>query len=160
MALPPTSPPPSSRRPAGYDVFCAHLERSFDLYAELAATLTSERLASPLPGLPSNTIGEQLWCVVGARESYARAIRAGAWAGFFCSLAATGDPAVASEALERSRREVAAALGDLGEWSEARGRLVCDLLEHEAAHHGQLIRYLYALRIPIPPGWKARYSLD
>ena len=29
-----------------------------------------------------------------------------------------------------------------------------DLLEHEAAHHGQLIRYLYGLDLPIPETWK------
>jgi hypothetical protein len=36
---------------------------------------------------------------------------------------------------------------------------VLDLLEHEAQHHGQLIRYLYALKLAIPDSWKARYAL-
>lgn len=35
-----------------------------------------------------------------------------------------------------------------------------DLLEHEAQHHGQLIRYLYGLGIERPPSWKERYALD
>jgi len=35
-----------------------------------------------------------------------------------------------------------------------------NLLEHEAQHHGQLIRYLYGLRLPIPASWKSRYALE
>jgi hypothetical protein len=38
-------------------------------------------------------------------------------------------------------------------------RLAMDLLEHEVAHHGQLIRYLCGLRIDIPESWKSRYAL-
>jgi hypothetical protein len=34
-----------------------------------------------------------------------------------------------------------------------------DLLEHEAGHHGQLIRYLYGLRREIPESWKKKYAL-
>ncbi len=137
-----------------------NLERSFDLYAELAASLNGERLSSGLPNLPSNTIGQQLWCVVGARESYARAIQAGAWTGFACSLASADDPAAVREALSRSRAEVARVVAGIDRFTDAQSQLVCDLLEHEAAHHGQLIRYLYALRIDVPSGWKARYALD
>ena len=73
------------------DVVRASAERSFDLYAELAATLTREQLGSHLSNVRSNTVGEQLWCVVGARESYSRGIRAGKWAGFACSLTSACD---------------------------------------------------------------------
>jgi hypothetical protein len=55
---------------------------------------------------------------------------------------------------------VLTALHDPGFHDDVRGRLVLDLLEHEAAHHGQLIRYLYGLKLPIPAGWKRRYALD
>ena len=136
------------------------LERSFDLYDELAAALETEQLASKLADLPSNTIGEQLWCVVGARESYARGIREDGWAGFSCSLATTDEPGPVREALAWSRQEVAGVLADLESMSAAQSQLVCDLLEHEAAHQGQLIRYLYGLRLEIPVGWKERYALD
>lgn len=107
-----------------------------------------------------NTIGEQLWCVVGARESYGKGIRAGAWAGFACSLASVGDPEAVRQALERSRAQVAAALAGIDAFTDAQNQLVCDLLEHETAHHGQLIRYLYALEIAIPASWKKRYALE
>ena len=46
------------------------LRRSFGMYRELAGTMDESALLARLPGLPSNTIGAQLWCVVGARESY------------------------------------------------------------------------------------------
>ena len=135
-------------------------ERSFGLYGDLLAVLDENALASGLPGLPSNTIGAQLWCVVGARESYARAIAEGEWAGFTCSLDEPGNPARVTEALDRSGAAVRQALQSHAQLTEAQDRLVLDLLEHEAQHHGQLIRFLYALRLPIPASWKARYALD
>jgi hypothetical protein len=135
-------------------------ERSFGLYRDLLAVLDEDRLQSSLPGLRSNTIGAQLWCVIGARESYARAIAAGEWAGFSCSLDAPGDPARVAAALGSSGSAVTQALRQLADITEAQERLVLDLLEHEAQHHGQLIRYLYALEVEIPASWRARYALD
>jgi hypothetical protein len=41
--------------------------RSIDLYDDLIAELPEPALAMKLPGIPSNAIGAQLWCVVGAR---------------------------------------------------------------------------------------------
>lgn len=134
-------------------------DRSFGLYRDLLAVLDEVSLNSRLPGLSSNAIGGQLWCVVGARESYARAIAAGEWTGFSCSLDEPGDPAKVAEALARSEAAVSEALAQLDESSDAQDRLVLDLIEHEAQHHGQLIRYLYGLKLPIPASWKARYAL-
>ena len=135
-------------------------ERSFGLYRDLLAVLDEVVLSTKLPGLPSNTVGGQLWCVVGARESYARAVSAGKWAGFTCSLEDPADPAKVAEALARSEVAVSEAIGRLDESTAAQDRLVLDLLEHEAQHHGQLIRYLYALKLDVPASWKARYALD
>jgi hypothetical protein len=135
-------------------------ERSFGLYRDLLSLLDASVLGSRLAGLPSNTIGAQLWCVVGARESYARAISAGEWAGFTCSLDEPGDLAKVMAALDRSEAAVSQAIQSHEPFTEAQDRLVLDLLEHEAQHHGQLIRYLYALRLPIPASWKSRYALE
>lgn len=135
-------------------------ERSFGLYRDLLGSLDAGTLTLGLPGIPSNSIGAQLWCVVGARESYARAIAAGAWAGFTCSLDEPGDPERVAAALESSAVAVASVLPTHGQLTDPQQRLVLDLLEHEAQHHGQLIRYLYALRLPIPTSWKDRYALD
>jgi hypothetical protein len=138
----------------------ASFERSFGLYRDLVASFDSDTLASDLGAIPSNTIGQQLWCVVGARESYARAIVAGSWSGFTCSLDDAADPVKVAASLKRSESVVLEALEAVETHTAAQSRLVLDLLEHEAAHQGQLIRYLYGLRLAIPPSWKTRYALD
>jgi hypothetical protein len=137
----------------------ARLDRSFGLYRDLTESLDEVALASRLPGIPSNTIGLQLWCVVGARESYVRAIEAGEWCGFSCSLESTTEQASVAGALARSATALGKCLASIDSFDEIRGGLLVDLLEHEAAHQGQLIRYLYGLRLPIPGSWKARYAL-
>lgn len=135
-------------------------ERSFGLYRDLMESLDPGMLRSKLADVPSNTIGEQLWCVIGARESYARAVLAGAWSGFSCSLKDPTDPSRVAESLSGSEDAVLRALDAMEAYTPVQSRLILDLLEHEAAHHGQLIRYLYGLRLPIPASWKARYALD
>jgi hypothetical protein len=144
------------------DVIRERVAQSFALYDDLVAGVPGDAFAGTLPGLPSNTVGAQLWCVVGARESYARAIEGGEWAGFSCSLSAAEilERESLRAGLSRSAAAVSAALDALEPDDDARGRLALLLLEHEAAHQGQLIRYLYGLRLPIPASWKERYSLD
>ena len=138
------------------------LEDSFGLYDELVAELPEVRSRRGSPGLPSNAIGEQLWCVVGARESFGRAIEAGEWSGSSCSVSAaeTREHGAMRAGLSRSAADVLAAISALHPSDDARCRLALRLLEHETSHHGQLIRYLYGLRLPIPAGWKERYALD
>ena len=135
-------------------------ERSFQLYRDFVGSLDQDALKWKLLGLPSNTIGAQLWCIVGGRESYSRGIEAGAWSGFSCSLDDSGDRGKVAAALERSEAAVSAILGRLDGHTAAQSRLLIDLLEHEAAHQGQLIRYLYGLKLAIPDSWKSRYALD
>ena len=144
------------------EVIGGRLEDSFGLYEELVSGIAEPSLAAKLPGLPSNALGAQLWCVVGARESFARAIEAGQWSGFSCSLSAAGtrERVAVAAALSTSAATVRAAVAGLDPLDDARCRLALRLLEHEAAHHGQLIRYLYALRLPIPARWKERYALE
>lgn len=138
------------------------LHEAFALYEALVEELDDGALARRLGDLPSNRMGHQLWCVVGARESYARAIESGGWAGFRCSLGAadTADRERVAAALRSSAAAATDALARVEALTEAQERLALTLLEHEAQHHGQLIRYLYGLRLPIPDAWKARYSLD
>jgi len=144
----------------------ALLRRRFDrahaLYAELADVLTAEQLGSRLAGLPSNTIGGQLWCVLGARESYPRAAQAGQWQGFTAPLdaAAMTDPGAVRAALSATRSDVDAWLGGIDPADEDSLTYALALLEHEAQHHGQLIRYLYGLGIPRPASWQRQYALD
>jgi hypothetical protein len=135
---------------------------SFELYDDLVREAPEEALALKLPGLASNTVGAQLWCVVGARESFAGAIRSGAWQGFACSLTAedTRNREALAAGLAHSAGQVLEALDGLDPDDDERVRLALRLLEHESSHQGQLIRYLYGLRLPIPASWKARYALD
>ena len=130
------------------------------MYRDLLEAVGGDGLARRLGGLRSNSIGAQLWCVVGARESYARAIEAGAWSGFSCSLDDPVDLAKVIAAIAGSEAPVRAALERLSASDRTRWGLALDLLEHEAAHQGQLIRYLYGLDLPIPDTWKRRYALD
>jgi len=139
----------------------ANLKRSNDLYRELAEGIPEKALGEKLPELRSNTIGQQLWCVVGARESFARAIKDGSWAGFSCSLTGEGCllRAEVLAALDVSARMILDVLPTIEESDQPRCQFALDLLEHEASHHGQLIRYIYGLDLEIPTSWKKKYAL-
>lgn len=143
------------------EILKARLERSLALTNALAEGLTAEALKSHNGEAPSNSIGAQFWCLVGARESYARAFEAGAWKGFSCSLADPEAPAAVLGALAASRDLVLGKVAAAGEGplSEARQNTLVDLIEHEAQHHGQLIRYFYANALPFPPAFASRYAL-
>lgn len=136
------------------------LQRSFGLYDDLVQELEEENLKLDLAGLPSNTIGAQLWCVVGARQSYLRAILAGGWQGFACALKSTENKVAVQEQLAESKNAFLAALETLTSLTSAQQSLMFDLIEHEAQHHGQLVRYLYGRKLPVPATWKKRYNLD
>ncbi len=140
-------------------IIADRFDRSFALYRDLIDSIDEGALDSKLPDLPSNTVGLQLWCVVGARESFALAIQANEWSGFSCSLDSVTEKAPVADALRRSAEGVSEVLGTVDSFTEVQNRLIVDLLEHEAAHQGQLIRYLYGLRLAIPDSWKARYAL-
>jgi predicted alpha/beta hydrolase len=92
------------------------LSRTQTLYVDLLERLDAGLLASRLGELPSNSIGGQLWCVVGARHSYAKAARAGSWQGFSCPLPGdqVTDPAAVLAALNSTFEEVLEAVsGDV-----------------------------------------------
>ncbi|MBS1910625.1 MAG: hypothetical protein JST22_01440 [Bacteroidetes bacterium] len=133
--------------------------RSFALYRDLIDSIDESALSSRLPQLPSNTLGLQLWCVIGARESYGKAIEANQWSGFSCSLKSPTDISSVADALHRSANALSEILKTIDTYTDVQYRLVIDLLEHEAAHQGQLLRYLFGLKLPIPDSWKSRFAL-
>ena len=133
------------------------LERACALTADLVEHLDEAALAADLPGLPSNRISGQVWCVVGARESYAAAIEAGEWQGFSCSLKAPHDKAALLTALRASAERLSGI--DFEAMSDRQIELAFDLLEHEIQHHGQLIRYVYGNRLSFPRSWNQRYTV-
>jgi len=136
------------------------LDAAFGLYDELIAALDADQLRQSLP-VPSNPIGMQLWCVVGARETWARAMTTGTWGPFGCSIASFEDaqnPSLVAGALAAS----ASAFQDAALASptdEIRTDFKLALLEHESQHLGQILRYLLGLGIEPPPGWKTRFAL-
>ena len=144
------------------DLLRRRLARANTLYVDFVDTVSAEQLGSRLGDLPSDTVGHQLWCVLGARESYPRAARAGEWQGFTSPVprAGTADAATLRDAFTRSSAEVDAWIAGLTADDDDSLRYALALLEHETQHHGQLIRYLYGLGIERPHSWQQQYALD
>lgn len=135
----------------------AQLDRSFELTHELAVHLDETSLGADLPKLPSNRIASQIWCIVGARESYIRAIKAGSWKGFSCSLTAPRDKRSVLYALEETHKTLCEV--DFSGLSDVELDFAFELLEHEIQHHGQLIRFVYANGLTFPVSWNKRYTV-
>ena len=144
------------------DLLRRRFTRSNTLYLDLVDTLTAELLGSRLADLPSDTVGHQLWCVLGARESYPRAARAGEWQGFTSPVTAeqTTDAATLRAAFVQTASDVDEWIAGLDAADEASFTYALALLEHETQHHGQLIRFQYGLGIDRPHSWQQQYALD
>lgn len=142
--------------------FKNRLDLSNKLYLDLLIHIPEGTLEKKLAGLPSNTVGEQLWCVIGARHSYLKAAKAGKWDGFECPLAWDKTTSVneVRAALALTGENVSAFLQSSAELSEAQVGFLFSLIEHEAQHHGQLARYVYGLKLGVPQSWKDRYHFD
>ncbi|WP_299428951.1 hypothetical protein [uncultured Meiothermus sp.] len=130
---------------------------AFQLTSDLVVHLEETSLALDLPNLPSNRIAGQLWCIVGARESYTRAIEAGGWQGFSCSLVEPGVKQLVLTALEATQGRLN--LIDFSGLSDSQLELAFALLEHEVQHHGQLIRMVYGNGLTFPQSWNQRYTV-
>lgn len=131
------------------DVLVEALTARFAAYGELVESVDDGAFAAR-PDVPRHkTLAEHLWCVVGARESYARAIEAGAWSGFACSLAGTSRDDFAA-ALASSSDAARAAIAGVVAWTPEHEKLLVALFEHEVMHEGQLIRHLYAIERSVP----------
>jgi len=133
------------------------LDRSFKLTHDLIRHLDEESLSLDLPGLPSNRISGQLWCIVGARESYIQAIETGGWQGFTCSLASPQEKASVLAALEATHKRLSEI--NFADLDDVQLDLAFDLLEHELQHHGQLIRFVYGNGLTFPDSWNKRYTV-
>lgn len=133
------------------------LNQSFRLTHDLVVHLEEASLNLNLPNLPSNPISGQLWCIVGARESYTKAMEAGGWQGFSCSLKTPNVKQSVLEALEATQKRLDKI--DFAGLSDAQLELAFALLEHEVQHHGQLIRFVYGNRLGFPETWNKRYTV-
>lgn len=139
-------------------ILTEHLQKVFALTSDLVDSLSADDLKLKLKDLPSNTIGEQLWCVAGARESYLKAIVNSGWMGFNCSLKNTTSKIDIIQNLENNSEECLSYL-NTHELNEIQSELIITLLEHEVQHHGQLIRYIYGNKLDFPKSWRDRYNI-
>lgn len=134
------------------------LNTTFSLTEDLVNGLTIHELALTLGDLPSNTIGEQVWCIVGARESYLQAIIHNEWVGFSCSLNDLSSHSSVVDSLETSSRSLMEHIQST-ELTDTQTDFLFILLEHEVMHHGQLIRYMYGNKLTFPKSWTERYTV-
>lgn len=139
------------------DQLKSNLDRAFQLTCDLVAHLDEASLGADLPNLPSNRISGQLWCIVGARESYIKAIETGGWQGFSCSLQTPRVKHAALAALKETQERLAQM--DFMSLNDTQVSLAFDLLEHEIQHHGQLIRFVYGNGLTFPASWNKRYTV-
>lgn len=133
------------------------LEQAFQLTFDLIEHLEETALTLDLPHLPSNQIAGQLWCVVGARESYTLAIQTGEWQGFSCSLTTPRLKQAVLHTLATTQQHIHQM--DFSHLTENQLELAFHLLEHEIQHHGQLIRFVYGNKLTFPESWHKRYSV-
>ncbi len=135
----------------------AKLDRSFKLTHDIVYHLEETCLSLDLPNLPSNRIAGQLWCIVGARESYTKAIEAGGWKGFSCSLTTPRVKQSVLDTLEATHKQMNEI--DFSDLTDVQIELAFNLLEHEVQHHGQLIRFVYGNGLTFPNSWHERYTV-
>lgn len=122
-------------------------------YAELIDQLDEPVLLAQLDLPKHKTLKDHLWCLIGARESYARALEQGQWQGFNCSLSRY-TLADFKTALQSSAQAVQSVLEGISDWSSERDQLLLTLAEHEVMHEGQIIRHMYALNQSLPASWR------
>jgi hypothetical protein len=130
-----------------------NLQARIESYAEFIATLDPADLTTRLAVPSDKSVAEHLWCIVGSRESYARALAEGEWQGFACSMTLYTHDDFA-RALAASGAQIVAAVRGVSEWSAAQDALLAAVAEHEVMHEGQLIRHMYALERSLPSSWR------
>ena len=135
-----------------HELIVNRLLNRFQAYEELAAAIDDALLNQKIDVPKHKSLAEHLWCLIGARESYARAIEQGSWAGFSCSME-TFSAADFAVQLKQSGSAVERAIRNVSDWTEERSALLATLAEHEVMHEGQIIRHMYALEKELPSSW-------
>jgi uncharacterized protein with PhoU and TrkA domain len=135
------------------DNLLRNMRARFDAYNDLIADCDENILQEKIDAPKHKSLVEHLWCVIGARESYALALEAGEWQGFSCSLTQFSKDDVA-EKLRESSTAVISVIEAIEDWSDARDELLLTLNEHEVMHEGQIIRHMYGLGYEMPDSIK------
>lgn len=126
-----------------------HLEERFQSFADLANGISDAQLGEKLDVPNSKDLLTHMWCIIGARESYAAALKTGSWSGFNCSLDEYNVTGVRDK-LTSSASAFAEAVASIDTWTPQRDELLASLMEHEVMHEGQIIRLWYALGHELP----------
>jgi uncharacterized damage-inducible protein DinB len=135
------------------DTMVQGLEKRIQSYADLVATIDSASLGEKLDVPKDKSVAEHLWCIVGARESYARALAAGGWQGYSCSMT-TYDRESFERALASSGQALLSAIQSVAAWSSQHDELLLAVSEHEVMHEGQIIRHMYGMGRVLPGSWR------
>ncbi len=135
------------------DLILKNLKARFAAYDDLALELDDTTLDTKIDVPRNKSLKEHLWCVVGGRESYAKALQAGDWQGFACSMTAFSTDDFRA-ALRSSADGVLSAAASIQTWTTEHDRLLATLSEHEVMHEGQIIRHIYAMNRMLPKSWK------
>ena len=132
------------------DTVVDHIKTLADAHGELAESLPDDAFIQEM-SVRSNPIGRQFWWLSGPGRATPRRLESDAWVGFSCSLpgSATADKTKVVEGLRQSAFAFEKVVGQV-DWTGTRDDLLLALLEHEAQHQGQLIRYVYALSYKFP----------
>ena len=135
------------------DALIEALNNRFSSYRDIIENVADADLEQKLEVPKHKSLAEHLWCVIGARESYAKAIVAGSWTGFGCSLSSFARSDFRNK-LDSSAIDVTTALDSVDDWNAERDSLLLALSEHEVMHEGQIIRHLYGIERNIPESVK------
>lgn len=130
-----------------------NLTSRFQSYLDLIGQIDDAALMERLEAPKHKSLREHLWCIIGARESYANALHAGEWSGFSCSMTQYARADFA-EKLKSSSALVLETIAGTDDWTPTRDELLLSLAEHEVMHEGQIIRHVYGLERTLPKSWK------
>lgn len=128
---------------------------------QIMEVLEPEMYSSRLGSLRSNTIGEQLWCLAGARESYLSAVKLDSEFNWICSFGsdANSKPEI-DQYIKECTEKFISFLKNSENFTKNQQSLLLDFIGHEFQHQGQLIRYLYGNKFPVPNGWREYWHLE
>lgn len=136
-----------------HQIVIKHLTERFASFADLADQISDADLHKDLDVPGSKNLANHMWCIIGARESYSSALKAGAWAGFTSSLTDFTRAGV-KDKLASSAAAFDDAVAAIDDWTGEREELLASLMEHEAMHEGQIIRLFHGLEIALPESVK------
>lgn len=136
------------------NIVIKNIESRFKSILDIVESIEPKLLTKQLDIAKSKSVGEHMWCIVGARESYSRSLIKGDWDGFVCSLERDDNLEEIVDALNSSKMLFEQSVKSVENWTQARDELLVNLLEHESMHEGQLIRHIYGLGYSLPDSTK------